>query len=82
MSGVDLARWLPAVLAVPAWPASIVIVVLAILAFAPRGRQTAVLSSAAEISAVLKDLFGVVMPDEAAFAARLAQLGWPDFSAS
>jgi N-hydroxyarylamine O-acetyltransferase len=45
-------------------------------------REQRVLSSAAEISAVLKDLFGVVMPDEAAFAARLAQLGWPDFSAS
>jgi N-hydroxyarylamine O-acetyltransferase len=41
-----------------------------------------VLSSAAEVSAVLADLFGVVVPDQAAFAARLAQLGWPDFSAS
>ena len=41
-----------------------------------------VLSSAAEVSAVLADLFGVVVPDQAAFAARLAQLDWPDFSAS
>ena len=41
-----------------------------------------VLTSAAEISAVLKDLFGVVVPDEPAFAARLARLDWPDFSAS
>jgi N-hydroxyarylamine O-acetyltransferase len=40
-----------------------------------------VLSSAAEISAVLKDLFDVVVPDEPAFAARLARLDWPDFSA-
>jgi N-hydroxyarylamine O-acetyltransferase len=41
-----------------------------------------VLTSAAEISAVLKDRFGVVVPDEPAFAARLARLDWPDFSAS
>ena len=41
-----------------------------------------VLTSAAEISAVLKDLFGVVVPDEPAFAAKLARLDWPDFSAS
>ena len=41
-----------------------------------------VLTNAAEISAVLKDLFGVVVPDEQAFAAKLAQLDWPDFSAS
>ena len=41
-----------------------------------------VLTSAAEISAALKDLFGVVVPDEPAFAAKLAQLDWPDFSAS
>jgi N-hydroxyarylamine O-acetyltransferase len=40
------------------------------------------LTSAAEISAVLKDLFGVVVPDEPAFAAKLARLDWPDFSAS
>jgi N-hydroxyarylamine O-acetyltransferase len=40
-----------------------------------------VLTSTAEISAVLKDLFGVVVPDEQAFAAKLAQLDWPDFSA-
>ena len=38
--------------------------------------------SAAEISAVLKDLFGVVVPDEPVFAAKLARLDWPDFSAS
>jgi N-hydroxyarylamine O-acetyltransferase len=41
-----------------------------------------VLTSAAEISTVLKDLFGVVVPDEPAFAAKLARLDWPDFSAS
>jgi N-hydroxyarylamine O-acetyltransferase len=41
-----------------------------------------VLTSAAEISAVLRDLFGVVVPDEPAFAARLARLDWPDFSTS
>ena len=40
-----------------------------------------VLSRAAEVSAVLADLFGVAVPDKAAFAARLAQLDWPDFSA-
>jgi N-hydroxyarylamine O-acetyltransferase len=40
------------------------------------------LTSAAEISAVLKDLFGVVVPDEPAFAAKLARLDWPDFTAS
>jgi N-hydroxyarylamine O-acetyltransferase len=41
-----------------------------------------VLTSAAEISMALKDLFGVVVPDEAAFAAKLARLDWPDFAAS
>ena len=40
------------------------------------------LTSAAEISGALKDLFGVVVPDEPAFAAKLARLDWPDFSAS
>jgi N-hydroxyarylamine O-acetyltransferase len=40
-----------------------------------------ILSSAAEISGVLRDLFGIAVPDEAAFAAKLAQLGWPDFVA-
>ncbi|HKP23897.1 MAG TPA: arylamine N-acetyltransferase [Dongiaceae bacterium] len=45
-------------------------------------REQRVLTSAAEISTVLKDLFGVVVPDESAFAARLARLDWPDFSAS
>ena len=40
------------------------------------------LTSAAEISEVLEDLFDVVVPDEPAFAAKLARLGWPDFSAS
>jgi N-hydroxyarylamine O-acetyltransferase len=39
------------------------------------------LSSAGEISTVLGDLFGIAVPDEAAFAARLARLGWPDFAA-
>lgn len=41
-----------------------------------------VLKTPAEISAALKDIFGVVVPDEAAFAAKLARLDWPDFSAS
>ena len=41
-----------------------------------------VLSSAAEISAALKDLFGVVVPDQPTFATRLARLDWPDFTAS
>jgi N-hydroxyarylamine O-acetyltransferase len=41
-----------------------------------------VLTSAAEISAVLKELFSVVVPDEPAFAARLARLDWADFAAS
>src|SRR5690349_22907305 len=36
------------------------------------------LSSAAEITAALHDLFGVTVPDEHAFAARLGQLNWPD----
>ena len=39
------------------------------------------LSGAAEISTVLGNLFGIAVPDEAAFKARLAQLGWPDFTA-
>jgi N-hydroxyarylamine O-acetyltransferase len=39
------------------------------------------LASAAEISAVLDDLFGVVVPDARAFAAALARLNWPDFAA-
>ena len=45
------------------------------------GSEHRTLTSAAEISAALRDLFGVVVPDEAAFAAKLARLGWPDFSA-
>ena len=40
-----------------------------------------VLTSAAEISAALRDLFGIVVPDERAFAARLAGLNWPEFTA-
>ena len=40
------------------------------------------LSSAAEISAALRDLFNVVVPDERAFAAALARLNWPDFAAA
>jgi hypothetical protein len=39
------------------------------------------LSSAGEIGTVLSDLFGIEVPDEMAFAAKLAQLGWPDFVA-
>ena len=45
-------------------------------------REQRTLTSAAEISAALKELFGVTVPDEAAFAARLARLDWPDFTAS
>lgn len=41
-----------------------------------------VLSSASEISAALRDLFGIVVPDERAFAAALARLNWPDFTAN
>lgn len=41
-----------------------------------------VLGSAAEISAVLDDLFGVTVPDQRAFAATLARLNWPDFTAN
>jgi N-hydroxyarylamine O-acetyltransferase len=41
-----------------------------------------VLTSAAEVSAVLEDLFGVVVPDKPAFAAKLVRLDWPDFTAS
>ena len=40
-----------------------------------------VLTSAAEISAALRDLFGIVVPDEPAFAAALARLDWPEFAA-
>jgi N-hydroxyarylamine O-acetyltransferase len=40
------------------------------------------LTSAAEITTALHDLFGVVVPDERAFAARLGQLNWPDFAAN
>ncbi|MEZ5832431.1 MAG: arylamine N-acetyltransferase [Dongiaceae bacterium] len=39
------------------------------------------LTSAVVISAVLRDLFGIIVPDEAAFAAALARLNWPDFAA-
>lgn len=49
MSVVDLAQWLPAVLALAAWPASVVLVVLAVLVLAPRKRQAAVLASVAEL---------------------------------
>src|SRR5690349_10156792 len=41
-----------------------------------------VLANAADITAALHDLFGVAVPDERAFAARLGQLDWPDFTAS
>jgi N-hydroxyarylamine O-acetyltransferase len=39
------------------------------------------LSNSAEVSAALREFFGIAVPDEAAFATRLAQLGWPDFTA-
>jgi N-hydroxyarylamine O-acetyltransferase len=39
------------------------------------------LSSAAEVSGALREFFGIAVPDEAAFAARLAQLNWPGFPA-
>lgn len=41
-----------------------------------------VLTNAAEVSAALRDLFGTAVPDEAAFAAKLARLNWPDFTTS
>ncbi|HEY1385644.1 MAG TPA: arylamine N-acetyltransferase [Dongiaceae bacterium] len=41
-----------------------------------------VLASTAEVNATLRELFGIVVPDEAAFAAKLARLNWPDFTAS
>ena len=40
-----------------------------------------VLASTAAISAALRELFGIVVPDDAAFAAKLARLNWPDFTA-
>lgn len=40
------------------------------------------LANAAEVSAALRDLFGVAVPDEPAFAAALARLNWPDFAAN
>jgi N-hydroxyarylamine O-acetyltransferase len=40
------------------------------------------LSSAAEVSAALRDVFGIEVPDEAAFAAKLTRLGWPEFVAA
>ena len=40
------------------------------------------LGSTREVSAALNDLFGVTVPDEAAFAAALKRLNWPDFSAN
>ena len=41
-----------------------------------------VLASAAEMAAVLDELFGIAVPDERAFAATLARLNWPDFAAT
>lgn len=41
-----------------------------------------VLGNAREVSAALRDLFGVVVPDDRAFAAALARLNWPDFDAN
>jgi N-hydroxyarylamine O-acetyltransferase len=41
-----------------------------------------VLASTAEVNATLRELFGIVVPDEAAFAAKLARLNWPDFTVS
>jgi N-hydroxyarylamine O-acetyltransferase len=46
------------------------------------GSEQRVLNSAAEISAVLDELFGIVVPDERAFAATLARLNWPGFTAN
>lgn len=49
----------------------------------PKGAsEQRVLGSAAEISVVLNDFFGIVVPDERTFAATLARLNWPDFSAN
>ncbi|WP_119302942.1 arylamine N-acetyltransferase family protein [Dongia deserti] len=41
-----------------------------------------ILNSAEEVCAALHDVFGIVVPDERAFAAALARLNWPDFSAN
>ena len=49
MSGVELGQWMPAVLAVAAWPAGIVVIVLGVLLLAPRQQQAAVLSSVADV---------------------------------
>jgi N-hydroxyarylamine O-acetyltransferase len=40
-----------------------------------------VLTSAAEISAALSELFGITVPDKPAFASTLARLNWPEFVA-
>ena len=40
-----------------------------------------ILGSTREVSAALNDLFGVTVPDEAAFAVALKRLNWPDFAA-
>ena len=40
------------------------------------------LGNTREVTAALSDLFGVTVPDEAAFAAALKRLNWPDFTAN
>lgn len=54
MSGVStstnaIEQWWPAVVAVAAWPAGIVVIVVAVLLLAPRDRQAAVLTGIAEL---------------------------------
>jgi hypothetical protein len=44
-----IAQWLPAVIAVAAWPVGIVVMVLGVLLLVPRGQQVAVLAGIAEV---------------------------------
>ncbi|GAA2536828.1 hypothetical protein [Pseudonocardia hydrocarbonoxydans] len=49
MNAPDLAAWLPAVLAVAAWPIVVVLVVVVVLVLAPPGQQAAVLAGVADL---------------------------------
>lgn len=49
MNGPDLGAWLPAVLAVAAWPIVVVLVVVCVLVLAPPGQQAAVLAGVADL---------------------------------
>jgi len=44
-----IAQWLPAVIAVAAWPVGIMLMVLGVLLLVPRGQQVAVLAGIAEV---------------------------------